>query len=131
MSHANILADQKTITCKAKTIWVLPGCEFSGVTVEKNEAVSIATDPENLDVNTIKLVKFSSSSLYSVPREVFTKFPIMKRFYAEGQNIQEIKLDAFWDAKKLEMIWLQRNKLTFLHVDTFKRHFFRKGAGCD
>jgi hypothetical protein len=115
----NISSDQ-TITCKAKTIWVLPGCEFSGVTIAQNEVVSIKTDPEDLDVNSIKLVKFCSSSIHSVPREVFTKFPNMKRFYADGQNIQEITLDTFKDAKKLEMIWLQRNKLTFLHADVFK-----------
>jgi hypothetical protein len=96
------------------------GCRFSNVAIEENKAVSIATDPANVDVNTIEALEFSSSSIYSVPREVFIKFPNLKKFYADGQNIHEITPDTFADAKDLEVLQLQRNQLTFLHVGTFK-----------
>jgi hypothetical protein len=119
LSLGNVLAE-KVITCRVESIWDLSGCVFSNVTIEENEVVSIATDPENVDVNTIEALEFSSSSIYSVPREVFTKFPNLKKFYADGQNIHEITPDTFADAKDLEVIQLQRNQLTFLHVGTFK-----------
>jgi hypothetical protein len=115
----NILA-QKTITCKKEIIEGLQGCRFSGVTIGQNDKVSIATDPSNLDVNTIERVDFTSSSIHSVPREIFTKFPNLIRFEAINQNVQEIKPDTFVDGKKLELIWLDNNPIAFLHLNTFR-----------
>jgi hypothetical protein len=120
---ANGLAKQ-VIICKSKTIENYPGCEISGVTIGKNEAVSIKTDPEDLDVNRIESVKFVDSSIYSVPTEVFRKFPKLERIYADGQNIQEITPDTFKDGKNLRLITLSQNHLTFLHRETFKSEYF-------
>jgi hypothetical protein len=119
---ANISA-QKTITCKKGT-FEGPACLFSGVTIGPNEAVSIKTDPENLDVNSITAVNFDSSSIHSVPSEVFTKFPNLKLFNAWYVKLQEVKPNAFEKGKKLEVIRLSNNELTFLHLDTFKGEFF-------
>jgi hypothetical protein len=85
-----------------------------------NETVSIKSDPEDVDVSTIMYVKISEFTIYSIPSEIFTKFPDMKGFWAWGQKVQEIKPDTFWDGKKLEWISLQNNNLTFLRKDTFK-----------
>jgi hypothetical protein len=120
---ANGLAKQ-VITCKSKTIENYPGCEISGVNIGKNEAVSIKTDPEDLDVDRIESVKFVDSSIYSVPTEVFRKFPKLERIYADGQNIQEITPDTFKDGKNLRLITLSQNHLTFLHRETFKSEYF-------
>ncbi len=107
-----------------EAIWDFSGCVFSNVTIGQNEVVSIATDPENTDDDTIEALEFSISSMYSVPQEVFTKFPNLKKFYADGQNIHEITPDTFKDANKLKVIQLQRNLLTFLLAETFKSKEF-------
>ncbi len=119
----DILA-QKTITCKSETYVGHPACIFRGVTIGPNEAVTIKTDPANLDVNTITWVVFDSSSIHSVPSEVFTKFPNLKVFIAGDVKLQEVKPNAFEKGRKLEQIILNWNELTFLHLDTFKGEFF-------
>jgi hypothetical protein len=106
IAHISVV---KTITCR-----VNPGsstCIFRGVIIKKNETVSIATDPVDVDVNRIKFVEFWTSSIYSVPREVFTKFPNLGFLYAIDQNIQEIKADTFENAKLLRSINLRDNAL--------------------
>jgi hypothetical protein len=115
---------QKTITCKAQIIDNTAGCLFSGVTIGKNENVVISTDPVNLDVNIIIVVQFISSSIDSVPPEIFTKFPNMKWLYAWTQQIQEVRPETFVNAKKLEYLGLHYNALTQLHVDAFKGKIF-------
>jgi Leucine-rich repeat (LRR) protein len=119
LSLYNVLAEQM-ITCKVETIDEESVCEFSGVTIGLNEDVSIKTVPEVLNVTTIMHVQFSSSSIYSVPREVFAKFPNVNGLWVHGQNIQEIQADTFKDAKKLKWISLDDNSLTFLRADTFE-----------
>ncbi len=118
------ISAQKTITCKKGELEGYPACIFSGVTIEKNEAVSIKTDPTNLDVNSITAVVFESSSIHSVPLEVFTKFPNLKLFRAYQVKLQEVQPNAFEKGRKLEQIRLHYNQLTFLHLDTFKGEGF-------
>jgi hypothetical protein len=119
----NILA-QKTITCKKGEFEGYPACIFSGVTIGPNKTVTIETDPANLDVNSIIAVVFESSSIHSVPSEVFTKFPNLKVFRAVNVKLQEVLPNAFEKGKKLEQIRLGSNELTFLHLNTFKGEFF-------
>jgi hypothetical protein len=84
---------------------------FFDVTIGQNETVGIKTDPEDTDVRTIQWVAFWSSSIYSVPSEIFTKFPNFRAFDADGHNIQEFKEGTFKIAKKLEYCDLAHNKL--------------------
>jgi hypothetical protein len=116
---ANILA-AKTITCKNEINEGFEACKFTAIGIGPNETVSIETDPADLNVNAIRLVEIFSSSIYSVPKETFSKFPEVTNFYASGANIQEIKPDTFLNGKYLEVISLYDNELSFLHVDTFK-----------
>jgi hypothetical protein len=120
LSLGNILA-QKTITCKVDAN-TRSACEFSGVTLGEIEAfsVTVETSPANADVNAITLVRFTDSSIYSVPSEVFTKFPKVKEFSAVGQKVQEIKSDTFKDGKNLEEINLGNNELVFMYSNTFE-----------
>jgi hypothetical protein len=85
-----------------------------------DEAVSIETDPEDVDPSTILWVRFIESSIHSVPKEAFDKFPNAKILWAVQQNIREIHQDTFENAKNLEEISLGYNKLTYLHEDTFR-----------
>jgi hypothetical protein len=110
--------------CKKGEFEGHPACEFNGVTIGPNEAVTIQTDPTNLDVNSITAVNFPSSSIHSVPSEVFTKFPNLRLFRAYNVKLQEVKQNAFEKGRKLEQIRLLFNELTFLHLDTFKGEFF-------
>jgi hypothetical protein len=121
LSLVNVSADQ-TITCE------LPpntptGCYISSVTIGPNETVSIKTDPEDADANSITFVQFTRSSLYAVPREVFTKFPNLNRFHVGHQKIQEIPPNTFLNARKLTFLDLGSNALTSLAVETFKGKF--------
>jgi hypothetical protein len=116
----NSLPDQ-AITCKVgrSSLGSQSSCVFFDVTIEQNENVSIKTDPEDTDARTIQWVAFFSSSIYSVPPEIFTKFPNLRAFEADGQNIQEIKEGTFKSATELEYLDLAHNKLAVLHVSTF------------
>jgi hypothetical protein len=98
---------------------------FSGVTLGQHEAVTIATDPVDLDVALVETVAFDNSSIYTVPTEIFKKFPNLREFYAADQNIQEVTPDTFKYAAKLRLLTLSQNHLTFLHRDTFKSEYFK------
>ncbi len=118
LAFANGLA-QKVITCKGSK--QSPSrCDFIGLTIGQDELISIATDPTDLDRNSITFIRISDSSIHSVPSEIFQDFPNLKEFYAYGNNIQEVKADTFLSGKNLELISLDQNALTFLHKDTFK-----------
>jgi hypothetical protein len=121
----NISADQ-AITCEAgEIVWGQRVCTFHDVTFKPNASVTTATNPEDFGASTIEWVWFSSSSsVHSIPREVFTKFPNLKTFSALDQNIREIEPNIFGEAKNLEEIELDRNELAFLHKATFKGEFF-------
>jgi hypothetical protein len=118
-SFTNIPAE-KTITCKEETFDGDLSCEFSNITITSNETISIKMDPEDADANRIPSVYFSDSSIFSVPAEVFTKFPNIIWFWARDQKIQEIKPRTFVNAKNLEIISMEQNAVKFLHRDTFE-----------
>jgi hypothetical protein len=119
---------EKTITCEVLPIFTQNGpiCHFAEVTLGPNEAVTIELDRGIYgdDESTIYEAVFPRSSIYSVPREIFAKFPNLKVFWAYAQNIREIKPDTFREGKQLEKIGLRYNLLTFLHKDTFKGEYF-------
>jgi hypothetical protein len=118
---ANILAE-KTITCKRRSNNPT-ACEFYNVTLGKHEAVLIETDPEDLKVRTIESVRFSGSSIYSVPAEIFSKFPNVKKLWLDGQNVQDIEPGTFLNANNLKLIDLENNQLKVLHEDSFKGNY--------
>ncbi len=120
---ANIFAE-KTITCNVQVIEGQQGCRFSGDSIGPNDAVSINIVPADANVNTITVFNFELAPLHSIPSEVFTKFPNVKRLLAYFEGIQEIKPDTFVNAGKLEFIGLNGNKLSVLHADSFKGNFF-------
>jgi hypothetical protein len=115
---ANILAE-KTITCEVSDASPTV-CDFLEITIGPNGNVTIKTDPDDVDDSQITTVWFRWSSIYSVPSEIFAKFPNLKRFHAWGQEVQEIKPNTFANGKQLEWIDLSFNELTFLHFNTFK-----------
>jgi hypothetical protein len=122
LSLAQNISAEKAVTCKV-LFWKPSSCIFYHETIEENEAVRVEIGPRDapfVDINAITRAQFTLSSIYSLPREIFTKIPNLKSFYTPDQKIHEVKSDTFKDAKKLEWICLSRNALTFLHQDTFK-----------
>jgi hypothetical protein len=120
------ISAQKTITCKvsfrASFLTDVPEkvCTFEGVVIDQNETLSIKVVPENEDVYEISWVDFLGSQIYSIPTEVFEKFPNLKGIIAPGSDIQEIKPGTFAKATNLEVLDLANNRLSYLHPDTFK-----------
>ncbi len=120
LCFANISAE-KTITCKVEWHPFNPTCEFWNITIGPNEAVVVETDPADADASEIISIQYSiGSSLYSLPREIFTKFPNARELWAAYINIQEIKPDTFRDAKTLAMFDLSSNSIKYLGADIFK-----------
>jgi hypothetical protein len=125
LSLGNISA-QKTITCRLNNpLNELQNCGIRSVTIGPNEAVTIKIDPENVNANEITYVWILFCSIYSLPREIFTKFPNLKQFEAHAQKVQEIQRDTFLNGTNLETINAQKNELTFLHIETFNGKNFR------
>jgi hypothetical protein len=98
-------------------------CVFNGVTIGQNDTVTIQTNPQNLDANTIAGVAFTQSSIYSIPVEIFTRFPNIFVVQAYDQNLREIEADTFRNGKNIRMLELGKNKLIHLHVDSFRGGF--------
>jgi hypothetical protein len=122
---ANISAEQ-TIWCSVQEPNNgMENCGIQYVTIGPNETVSIQIHPENTDVNSITYVWILSSKIHSIPSEIFTKFPNLKRFECAWERVQEIKRETFWHGIHLETINVQNNELTFLHKDTFKGENFQ------
>jgi hypothetical protein len=120
---ANVSADQ-VITCEFNSYSF--ECTFRNATIgPDDDQVTIKTDPEDHNANDATKILFYDSSIHTVPREIFTKFSKTWLFYAVDLNIQEIKPDTFWDAKKLSNIHLSKNSLTSLHRETFKGEYFQ------
>jgi hypothetical protein len=115
-----IFMANQTIACLVRT-FEPSECRFFHRTVGPDDEIAI--NPEDAD-SSITSVWFMFSSIYSVSPQVFTKFPNIKDFYADGQNVRKIKPDTFKDGKKLEWINLGNNALTFLHRDTFEGWIF-------
>jgi hypothetical protein len=129
------ISAQKVITCKVMKEYPIV-CSFSFVKIKQNETVTIKLDPAETDPSTILVVYFLAGSIYSIPPEVFTKFPNTREFWAHYEEIEEIAPDTFREAKKLEKIGLVDNQLTVLHRDTFKGNFpvslsFAQTLNCD
>jgi hypothetical protein len=114
------ISSQKVITCVIIVpVDDYPGCRFS-VKIAQSESVTIEMYPSNSDAEKIENVQFKSSSVYTIPPEIFTKFPNLKSLVAANQDIQEIRAETFVNAKNLIELDLHVNGISELRPDTFK-----------
>jgi hypothetical protein len=119
-----VICCQKVITCKLEIFQEGERvCVFNGVTIGQNDTVTIQTTPRNLDTNTIAGIAFTQSSIYSIPMEIFTRFPNIFVVQAYDQDLREIEADTFRNGKNIRMLELGKNKLIHLHVDSFRGGF--------
>jgi Leucine-rich repeat (LRR) protein len=94
-------------------------CIFNQQILYNNEIAQIVptyiTGITNLNVS---IVRFNSSSLYSLPAAIFTTFPL-RIVFAQNSGIREIKPNTFLNAAKLETLYLTSNNLTTIPQDAF------------
>ncbi len=115
------ISSQKVITCVIIVpVDDYPGCRFSNIKIAQNESVTIEMYPSNSDAEKIEKIQFKSSSVYTIPPEIFTKFPNLKSLFAASQDIQEIRAETFVNAKNLIELDLQLNGISELRPDTLK-----------
>lgn len=95
-------------------------CNFQGLLIGKNEDVTIRVKPRSADLKKIQEVDISSSSIHSIPPEIFSTFPNLKILKIFAQNVQEIGTKTFQNATKLERLELDYNKLTRLDQRAFE-----------
>jgi Leucine-rich repeat (LRR) protein len=105
----------KEITCIVNGV----RCTFRGVTIGKDENVSIRTS-SNVDDHSITEVYFEDSAVYAIPPEIFNKFPMVKLLFIEGQKVHQIRPRTFLYARHLERIQLWNNNLGTIYSDTFE-----------
>jgi hypothetical protein len=110
----------KIITCEIEALNDGATCIFSLVTIDRNDNVTIRTNPLDIDVSTIYSVFIEKSSMYSIPPEISIKFPSLQSFYASYNQIQQIEAETFVNAPNLERISLDGVSLTQIHKDSFK-----------
>lgn len=79
-------------------------CIFRGVTLDRNERITIVVQPEAAreNITLINYVEFSGSSIYQPPREVFSKFPNLLNFIVRTQWIQDIPAGTFVNARNIQ-----------------------------
>lgn len=95
-------------------------CRFYSMTIKRFESVFIQIDPSNTDARSIEAVEISSSSIYIISPEIFTKFVNSNLFRARNVDIEEISSETFSKARNLVELRLSGNKLSHLPADVFK-----------
>lgn len=93
-------------------------CTFKGITIEKDEDVSIEVSPGA--IQSVTSVMFEGCRLYAIPGDIFKVFQNLENLEAIKQDIREITPGSFIKANELKIVELSGNKLTTLHSDTFK-----------
>jgi hypothetical protein len=101
-------------------------------------------DPEDANATAITDIRFKDSSIYSIPMKVFQRFRnvnvfvaceqeiheiiprtflyanLMKYLFLDGNKLSYLHADAFMGAERLDAIFLRNNQLQYLHRDTFR-----------
>jgi Leucine-rich repeat (LRR) protein len=95
-------------------------CTFRDKALTKGEKVVIVADHGSSTTNAdIKQVVFESSSIYSIPAELFTTFKNLEGLTMIKQGLQEIEQNTFINAQHLSVLRLDSNLLKVIDEDTF------------
>jgi hypothetical protein len=92
---------------------------FIEQSVRKNENLNISVDLQADKPSNVAFVFFGASSIYAVPRELFTRFPNIQSLNLEYSKVFEIKKHTFLKATNLSLITLQSNNITKLEAGSF------------
>ncbi len=93
-------------------------CVFSSLEIEEDETVIFGINKSS-NTNDILTVYFKNSSIFAVPREIFSIFPKVMILSMEGQNVQQIRTDTFVNAGNLGSLWLDENNIKELFSNAF------------
>jgi Leucine-rich repeat (LRR) protein len=95
-------------------VYTNPICSFRGITIEKNEIVTFKANHllnTTINVDEIRSIQFENSSIYSIPKNLFTYFVKMERLDMSYTNVKELTSDGFSGALKLRDLNLGGNSI--------------------
>ena len=94
----------------------LKTCDMHLLTRIEEPNVTISKQTED-----IFIILFSQNKHISyLPVEVFKTFPQVTVYRASETSIKEISKENFKNLKKLQILYLQSNKIEMIHWDTFQ-----------
>jgi hypothetical protein len=107
---------QKLLVCQVSG----DTCTFHGKIVNKGESVVTVADHQGSTNADIRNVVFESSSIYSIPSELFTTFRNLETLDMVNQGVREIRPGTFKNAKSLNNLYLQLNNFEAFNENTFE-----------
>lgn len=93
-------------------------CVFKRIFVKKNEFVNLGV--EEIDKSQVIRVDFQTSTIESVPAELFESFENLEILLLSKRNVEELRPDTLMHARKLKILDLDRNKISNLERGAFK-----------
>lgn len=89
-------------------------CEFNNILLPELTKLNV------IELNTsIESVSFHQSQLYTLPQDIFAKFPSLKHIDAEMTHLKVISADNFRSADELKYFLARFNDITNLESETF------------
>lgn len=118
---------QKLLECQVKNEET---CKIYSAEVWENDTVSIEIKGENITSEDIKKVLFSDSTLFRVPKELFSTFENLEVLDMYGCELKTIELATFENAENLKILKLYSNDFQevepemFLGLENLKELYF-------
>lgn len=89
-------------------------CEFNNIFTDASTEVFVTETNSSIDS-----VSFRQSQLFSIPANIFRKFPQLKHLDVELTQIKEIATDNFRDANNLKYFMARYNDIVEVKSETF------------
>ncbi|KAG5682911.1 hypothetical protein PVAND_012229 [Polypedilum vanderplanki] len=89
-------------------------CEFNNFYTYDSSVVNIIEQNSSIDA-----VSFRQSDLYTIPSDIFLKFPLLKHLDVELTQLKVINRDNFLNAEKLKYFLARFNEVKRLESETF------------
>lgn len=98
-------------------------CTISGLTCTFSKVILNETHyewiPTSDDSDVVRTVEFSDSTMTVVTKGICEEFKFLRELKITGQNVEEIKEDAFHACYGLTILRLYINKIKKIHANTF------------
>lgn len=104
---------QRQVNCSYFLVVRNHQCIFRGVNLDPNERIIIRVQPEAAEENItlVNDVQFTTSSIFSPPPELFSKFPSLTTLNVRTQRIQDVPAGTFTFARSLQILHLASNRI--------------------
>jgi Leucine-rich repeat (LRR) protein len=116
-SFAGVDANQRVLACVVPVSGI--ECTFLHQTLLRDEMAVIESRHVNTNDNQITSVRFTDSTVFSIPSGLFLKFPNLEMLDMNGQNVHRIEPFTFQRASRLTRLDLAGNFIRKIEQDTF------------